>query len=70
MQTATSLESMPLPSRSFTLDGEPVSLTDLLDANPEMIDEAFVRDVASLSVGESIDLGGGAGAAFVLARVA
>ncbi len=53
--------------RRFTLDGEPVDLQELLDANRDGLDPDELDAIGALRPGESITFGGGAWATFVVA---
>jgi hypothetical protein len=53
--------------RRFTLDGEAVTLAELVDAN--RFEPPDVDRVDALAVGEHLVLGGGAFAEFVLTRI-
>ena len=65
------------PAPAYTLDGEPVDIYEFLDANRTALDpdtgtesdDVLETLYAPLQPGESVTFGGGAAAAFVLARV-
>lgn len=52
--------------KTWTLDTEPCDLTDLLDVNDFPSD--VVAAINGLDVGQTLTLGGGAGADFLLRR--
>lgn len=56
--------------RMFMLDGEPIDLEELIDANREELDEGEIDALRALRPGESITLGGGAWAEWVVACAA
>lgn len=56
----------PKHSARYLLDGEPVTLADLLAAND--FDEAEVAEITALPPGRSLHLGGGAAPLFTLTR--
>jgi hypothetical protein len=55
------------PALRYLLDGEPVTLRELLEVND--FDGAEVVRIRNLSPGESMHLGGGAAGIFVLTRL-
>lgn len=59
-----------LRNRQFTLDGEKVDVADFIADNSESFDASDIDAITGLGVGESVDYGGGAGASFVLMRIA
>jgi hypothetical protein len=54
-------------ARVFALDGEPVDLDELLDANREGLDDEEIDAIRAMKPGDSISFGGGAWATFVVA---
>jgi hypothetical protein len=54
----------------YTLDGEPTTWREFLEANQHELPSDEIQRAAQLAPGESIMVGGGAGAGFVFARVA
>lgn len=56
---------LPEP-KQFTLDGEPCDLAELYVVND--LEPEVCNRIAALAVGESMALGGGAGADFILKR--
>lgn len=59
-------ETQPRPADRYYLDGEPVTLADLLAAND--FDEAEIAEIKALPPGSSLQLGGGAAPLFTLTR--
>ena len=60
-------ETLHARGHTYTMDGEPVDIIDLGECNdldPETLDE-----IDGMGIGDSVDLGGGAGAEFLLVRV-
>jgi len=60
-------ETLHARGHTYTMDGEPVDIIDLGECNdfdPETLDE-----IETMQPGGTVDLGGGAGAEFLLARV-
>jgi len=53
----------------FTLDGEATTLLEIVEADDEAIGIRELYRIACMRPGESLLLGGGAGADFTLARV-
>ncbi len=53
--------------RVFTLDGEPVDLEELIEANRETFDEDEIEALRAMRPGESNTFGGGAWAEAVVA---
>jgi hypothetical protein len=54
----------------WTLDGQPVDLAEFLSDNRETFDIETCHIIGALRPGESLIVGGGAGAEFVLRREA
>lgn len=57
-------------TKRFTLDGQPVDLDEFLADNLETISPEDCDAIDRLDVGGAITFGGGAGAEFVLKRIA
>lgn len=66
----TSTEGAMEDGRRFTVDGEPVDLEALIDANRDGLDEDAIAALRAMRPGDAIAFGGGAWAEWIVACAA
>lgn len=62
------MDRTPYNARTYTLDGEYLDLPEFIRVNGDDLEPWVYEAINAMEIGDSIQVGGGAGATFIIAR--